>query len=55
MPPSTRGHQRRAVVQQAWLEWGGHRGWQTRLAQQLRVHKSTISRDLKAIKASLGC
>jgi HTH domain len=46
--------QRREVVQQAWLARGGHRGWQTRLAQQLHVHRSTITRDLKAIKAWLG-
>jgi hypothetical protein len=47
--------QRRAVVQQAWLERGEPRGWQTRLARELRVHKATICRDVAAIKAWLGC
>jgi hypothetical protein len=45
--------QRRAVVEQAWLA-DGPRGWQSRLARQLHVHKATISRDVAAIKAWLG-
>jgi hypothetical protein len=47
--------QRRHLVQEAWLTAGEGWGWQTRLAQQLGVHKATISRDVAAIKASLGC
>jgi hypothetical protein len=46
--------QRRDLVQEAWLDSGGVWGWQTRLARELGVHKSTISRDLAAIKEALG-
>jgi hypothetical protein len=46
--------QRRNVVQQAWLERGGRRGWQAQLARELQVNRATICRDVAAIKASLG-
>jgi hypothetical protein len=41
-------------VQQAWLDSGGQRGWQAQLARTLHVHKATITRDLRVLKASLG-
>jgi hypothetical protein len=47
-------YQRRDQVQQAWLEQGETWGWQTRLARQLGVHKSTISRDVTAIRGAFG-
>jgi hypothetical protein len=46
--------QRRAVVQQAWLEQGGQRGWQAQLARELQVSRATICRDVAVIKAALG-
>jgi DNA invertase Pin-like site-specific DNA recombinase len=49
-----RARQRRAVVEQAWLTSGGRRGWQAAIARALHMHRATITRDLKAIKAAWG-
>jgi hypothetical protein len=46
--------QRRDLVQEVWLTSGGAWGWQSKLARQLQVHKSTICRDVAMIKAALG-
>jgi hypothetical protein len=46
--------QRRYEAQQAFLWSGGQRGWQTRLAARLGVHRSTISRDVAIVRAELG-
>jgi hypothetical protein len=41
-------------VQAAWLASDGTWGWQARLARELRVHRSTITRDLRVIRADWG-
>jgi hypothetical protein len=43
--------QRLDRVQAAWLRWDGTWGWQVRLARELQVHRSTVTRDLQKIRA----
>lgn len=47
-------NQRRSALWEAFFASGRRWGWQTRLAVQLGVHRSTISRDVALVRAELG-
>jgi predicted DNA-binding transcriptional regulator YafY len=47
--------ERQQQVLELWLAWGDYWGVVTKIADELRVSKSTISRDLARLRQEWGC